>query len=118
MVGDALSDWNAARANGVLFYPIDPGHEDASWQRFFEEALPRFFTGSFAGEYMDAQLARFDDPAPRASAVELGCGDRKSWLSRQRLPILQRRFNVWMIHHERNDRHDDSPRARRCHELS
>ncbi len=59
MVGDALSDWNAARANGVLFYPIDPGHEDASWQRFFEEALPRFFTGSFAGEYMDAQLARF-----------------------------------------------------------
>jgi len=59
MVGDALSDWNAARANGVLFYPIDPGCEDESWQRFFEEALPRFFALTFAGDYMDAQLARF-----------------------------------------------------------
>ena len=64
MVGDALGDWNAARANGVLFYPIDPGCEDESWQRFFEEALPRFFAGTFAGEYMDAQLARFEALLP------------------------------------------------------
>ena len=38
MVGDAPATWKAARANGVLFYPIDPGSEDESWQRFFEEA--------------------------------------------------------------------------------
>ena len=43
----------------MLFYPIDPGCEDESWQRFFEEALPRFFAGTYAGDYMDAQLARF-----------------------------------------------------------
>jgi phosphoglycolate phosphatase-like HAD superfamily hydrolase len=59
MVGDAPGDWNAAKANGVLFYPIDPGYEDASWQRFFEEALPRFFAGTYKGDYMDAQLERF-----------------------------------------------------------
>lgn len=64
MVGDAPGDFAAATANGVLFYPIDPGYEDASWQRFFEEALPRFFTGTFAGEYMEAQVARFQALLP------------------------------------------------------
>jgi phosphoglycolate phosphatase-like HAD superfamily hydrolase len=59
MVGDALGDYEAARSNGVLFYPIDPGAEEESWQRFFEEALPRFFAGEYAGEYMETQLARF-----------------------------------------------------------
>jgi phosphoglycolate phosphatase-like HAD superfamily hydrolase len=60
MIGDALGDWSAAKANGVLFYPIDPGLEEESWQRFFEEALPRFFAGTFAGDYMNARLERFE----------------------------------------------------------
>ena len=64
MVGDAPGDLEAARANGVLFYPIDPGAEDAAWQRFFEEALPRFFTGTYAGDYMAAQVARFESLLP------------------------------------------------------
>jgi phosphoglycolate phosphatase-like HAD superfamily hydrolase len=59
MVGDALSDWNAAQANQALFYPIEPGIEDESWQRFFEEALPRFFAGTYAGEYESVRLASF-----------------------------------------------------------
>lgn len=59
MVGDAPGDLDAAEANGVLFYPISPGAEDESWQRFFEEALPRFFAGTYAGAYMDAQVERF-----------------------------------------------------------
>ncbi len=59
MVGDALGDLEAARHSGALFFPIDPGCEDESWQRFFEEGLPRFFAGTFAGEYMDSQLERF-----------------------------------------------------------
>ncbi len=65
MVGDAPGDFNAAKANGVLFYPIDPGREDESWQRFFEEALPRFFGGTYAGSYMDEQVARFEKRLPR-----------------------------------------------------
>ena len=64
MVGDAPGDRSAALANGVLFYPIDPGSEDASWQRFFEEALPRFFEGTYAGAYMNAQIGRFEQLLP------------------------------------------------------
>jgi len=64
MVGDAPGDMQAAQANGVLFYPIDPGHEDESWQRFFEEALPRFLSENYAGDYMDAQIARFNQLLP------------------------------------------------------
>jgi phosphoglycolate phosphatase-like HAD superfamily hydrolase len=64
MVGDAPGDRKAAQANGVLFYPIDPGSEDDSWRRFFEEALPRFFAGTYAGEYMAAQMARFENLLP------------------------------------------------------
>ena len=68
MVGDAPGDWKAARAHGALFYPIDPGNEDASWQRFFEDALPRFFAGTYAGDYMDAQIARFEQLLPERPA--------------------------------------------------
>jgi hypothetical protein len=64
MVGDAPGDWNAARANGALFYPIDPGNEDESWRRFFEEALPRFFAGTYAGDYMATQIERFETLLP------------------------------------------------------
>ncbi len=64
MVGDAPGDLEAAQANGVLFYPIDPGHEDESWQRFFEEGLPRFLSENYAGPYMHAQLARFESLLP------------------------------------------------------
>jgi phosphoglycolate phosphatase-like HAD superfamily hydrolase len=64
MVGDAPGDWNAAQANGALFYPVDPGFEDESWQRFFEEALPRFFAGHYEGDYMAAQIARFQKLLP------------------------------------------------------
>ncbi len=59
MIGDAPGDLAAARANGVLFYPIDPGFEDESWARLLEEGLPRFFDGSFAGPYMADRVERF-----------------------------------------------------------
>lgn len=65
MIGDAPGDMKAAVDNKVLFYPIDPGHEDESWQRFFEEALPKFLNGEYAGAYMDAQVARFEALLPK-----------------------------------------------------
>lgn len=64
MIGDAPGDRKAAEANGVLFYPINPGGEDESWQRFFEEALPRFFSGTYAGEYMDDRISEFEALLP------------------------------------------------------
>jgi phosphoglycolate phosphatase-like HAD superfamily hydrolase len=59
MVGDAPGDLLAAQANGVLFYPIEPGFEDESWQRFLDEALPRFYSGSFAGAYMTERVESY-----------------------------------------------------------
>ena len=51
MIGDAPGDYAAAKANDALFYPINPGCEDASWKRFLDEGIERFFKGTFAGEY-------------------------------------------------------------------
>jgi len=64
MIGDAPGDRKAAEANHVLFYPINPGHEDESWQRFHDEALPRFLAGTYRGVYMDALIAQFEDLLP------------------------------------------------------
>jgi phosphoglycolate phosphatase-like HAD superfamily hydrolase len=64
MIGDALGDLKAARGNGALFYPINPGDEDASWRRLHEEALDRFFNGAYAGEYEEALIKEFDKYLP------------------------------------------------------
>jgi len=49
MIGDAPGDLQAARANDFLFFPVNPGHEEESWQRLYGEALDRFFAGTYAG---------------------------------------------------------------------
>ncbi|HAE23129.1 MAG TPA: haloacid dehalogenase [Spirochaetaceae bacterium] len=64
MVGDAPGDLEAAKKNGVLYYPINPGHEEASWRRFHEEALGRFFSGSYAGAYESALIEEFNAYLP------------------------------------------------------
>jgi phosphoglycolate phosphatase-like HAD superfamily hydrolase len=64
MVGDAPGDLAAARANGALFYPINPGHEEDSWQRFYREGIDRFFGRTYAGEYEDSLLREFQKLLP------------------------------------------------------
>jgi len=54
----------AARANGALFFPINPGHEEASWRRFHDEAMQRFFDGIYAGEYESALITEFEKLLP------------------------------------------------------
>ncbi|MCI8624585.1 MAG: HAD family hydrolase [Provencibacterium sp.] len=56
MVGDALGDLEAAQKNGVLFYPILVGQEKESWEKLREEALPRFFSGSYRGGYEQSRI--------------------------------------------------------------
>lgn len=60
MIGDAPGDLDAARANRALFYPINPGDEDASWERFSKVAFDTFIHGDFAGEYEAKLIAEFD----------------------------------------------------------
>jgi phosphoglycolate phosphatase-like HAD superfamily hydrolase len=64
MVGDAEGDLGAARANGALFYPINPGGEEAAWQRFYGEALERFFAGTYAGDYEQQLVEQFQRCLP------------------------------------------------------
>lgn len=64
MIGDAPGDFSAAKANNTLFYPINPGHEEASWKRFYEEGIDRFLNGTFAGEYQKMLLDEFDSYLP------------------------------------------------------
>jgi len=64
MIGDAPGDFKAAKTNGFLFFPINPGSEDASWQRFFQEGMSRFLKGTFAGAYEADLIAAFDALLP------------------------------------------------------
>ncbi len=59
MIGDAKGDLDAARNNGILFYPVIPGKEDASWEQFINEGLDRFITGKFKGDYEESLLNEF-----------------------------------------------------------
>ena len=64
MIGDAPGDQKAAKANNALFYPINPGDEDDSWQRFSEEAFDKFVNGAYAGAYEQKLIAEFDKYLP------------------------------------------------------
>lgn len=64
MIGDAFGDLEAARPNHSLFFPINPGHEEESWERFYREGLPKFMAGEFAGSYEAALIAEFEKLLP------------------------------------------------------
>ena len=64
MIGDAPGDYKAALANNALFFPINPGEEEASWKRFYEEGVDKFLGGEFAGDYQQALLDDFDAHLP------------------------------------------------------
>ncbi|MDX9975711.1 MAG: HAD family hydrolase, partial [FCB group bacterium] len=60
MIGDANGDLKAARANGALFFPINPGEEETSWERFHNEGLDRFLNDTFAGDYEASLIVDFE----------------------------------------------------------
>src|SRR2546430_11095254 len=64
MIGDAPGDFKAAKSNGALFFPINPGNEEASWERLYKEGLDRFFKGTYAGEYEASLVKAFDACLP------------------------------------------------------
>jgi len=64
MIGDAPGDFKAARSNGVLFFPIKPGHEEDSWMQLYNEGLDRFFSGTYSGDYQNRLIAEFDAQLP------------------------------------------------------
>jgi phosphoglycolate phosphatase-like HAD superfamily hydrolase len=71
MIGDAPGDHRAAQANNCLFYPINPGDEEASWQRFCEEGVDKFLAGEYAGAYQQMLLDEFDKYLPEKPSWKL-----------------------------------------------
>ena len=70
MIGDAPGDLNAAKANSALFYPINPGGEELSWKRLFDESFEKFLNGGYAGEYEEELIAEFHACLPERPAWE------------------------------------------------
>jgi phosphoglycolate phosphatase-like HAD superfamily hydrolase len=64
MIGDAPGDMKAAKAVGAQFYPIKPGSEEESWDRLLDEAMDRFFSGRYAGDYEDKLIEEFNELLP------------------------------------------------------
>ena len=52
------------RANGALFYPVFPGHEEDSWQRFFCEDADKFHKGAYTADYEANLVAGFHKLLP------------------------------------------------------
>ena len=71
MIGDAPGDYQAAKANKALFFPINPGHEEASWERFYKEAYQRFLDGTFGGEYEEGLIRAFEALLPETPPWEM-----------------------------------------------
>lgn len=59
MIGDAPGDLKAAQDNGALFFPINPGHEERSWELLSREGIDRFLSDRFAGEYQERLIHEF-----------------------------------------------------------
>ena len=59
MIGDAPGDLKAARDNKVLYFPVIPGREELSWEKFYNEGLDRFFNGTFKGDYEKMLIDEF-----------------------------------------------------------
>ena len=70
MLGDSPGDLKAARDVGALFFPVNPGSEDASWQLFLDEAMGKFFDGHYAGAYEDALIDKFQELLPETPPWE------------------------------------------------
>lgn len=59
MIGDAPGDQAAAAANHARFFPVNPGQEEASWERFCKEAYNKFLNGTYGGEYESRLVKEF-----------------------------------------------------------
>jgi phosphoglycolate phosphatase-like HAD superfamily hydrolase len=51
MIGDAPGDMAAAQTIGCNFFPINPGREPESWERFIDESYVKFLSGGFSADY-------------------------------------------------------------------
>lgn len=59
MCGDAPGDLEAAKVNGVFYYPIKVRHEKESWIEFIEKGFNHLVNGTYDGEYQEEKIKEF-----------------------------------------------------------
>ena len=59
MCGDAPGDLDAAKVNGVFYYPIKVNLEKESWQEFIDVGFEKLLSGTYTGAYQDAKTDEF-----------------------------------------------------------
>lgn len=64
MVGDAPGDLKAAKANNMLFYPIIPGQEENSWEKFYLDIIDAFLTGNYSEKLQKQLIEKFQAYLP------------------------------------------------------
>lgn len=64
MIGDAPGDEEAAKSNGVLYYPIMPGNEIGSWRDFYKEEMGCFMQGAYRGNREAQRIKEFETCLP------------------------------------------------------
>lgn len=61
MVGDAPGDYEAAKKNGVHYYPILVKKEEQSWNEFREKAVDKLISGFYGGRYEEEKYRKFEE---------------------------------------------------------
>lgn len=59
MVGDAPGDRDAAKKNGVYYYPILVRHEKESWEEFVDVAVTKLLNENYGGNYQEEKETAF-----------------------------------------------------------
>lgn len=64
MIGDAPGDLQAARDVGALFFPVNPGYEEESWEHLVDIGMDKFFNNEYAGVYETKLIEEFEALLP------------------------------------------------------
>jgi len=59
MCGDAPGDLDAAKVNGVFYFPIKVRHEDESWNEFISIGFDKLLDGTYRGAYQNEKIDEF-----------------------------------------------------------
>lgn len=65
MIGDAPGDYQAAKENGVLFYPILVRKEAESWKKFASQIADVFYKGAYEGALQEQMILQFKENLSR-----------------------------------------------------
>jgi phosphoglycolate phosphatase-like HAD superfamily hydrolase len=64
MIGDAFGDLQAAHSNGLLFFPINPGEEEKSWEAFYRQHADMFQVHKYTPDVENQLVATFEKFLP------------------------------------------------------